>query len=103
MDDMVACPNCAEQILRNAIMCRFCHRGVSSRHFRKCLFCSEMVRQLARKCRYCQANLPYWSGPSQGAPVPSPRTDPEGGAEVALREPELEVQVSAVSGIDQTT
>lgn len=52
------CPNCAEWINTDAILCRFCHSGLSAEHFQPCTFCAEMVRKDATRCRYCQSDLP---------------------------------------------
>lgn len=49
------CPNCAEIVKSNAVMCRFCGLGLSLEHYKKCSVCAEMIRQEATKCRFCSA------------------------------------------------
>ncbi len=55
--DLVRCPNCAEWIKWNAILCRFCNSGLSPVYFYPCPFCAEMVRKEAEQCKYCRSNL----------------------------------------------
>lgn len=85
------CPNCAETLQVEAIFCRFCHRGLSSIHYKKCSRCAEMVRKSATRCRFCQSDLsepsqpPGTSGrPPTGAPVPRVPVNPLRSTEIAL-------------------
>jgi len=89
-NDLVKCPNCAESIKGDAIVCRFCQRGLSPKHFKKCPFCAEMVRHAAQKCRYCQSSLsePPQGRPGAGSRVPRPSPGPLKSTEVALALPE---------------
>jgi hypothetical protein len=104
MENRIACPNCAEPISNKAIMCRFCQRGLSSQHFKKCRFCAEMVRRSAHKCRFCMANLsdtpPGSTGPPrrppQGAPVPRVPLKPVKATETTLPLPEPEKEVETI-------
>jgi type IV pilus assembly protein PilB len=56
-DDTKACPNCGEAIKVDAILCRFCQRGLSSKCFRPCTHCAEMIRTQASLCRYCKGKV----------------------------------------------
>ncbi len=90
-DELITCPNCAESIQANAVVCRFCQRGLSDVHFKKCPYCAEMVRRFAKRCRFCQstfADPPGASGrPPQGAPVPRIPIEPQRSSAVALALP----------------
>jgi DNA gyrase/topoisomerase IV subunit B len=55
-DDLIECPNCTELIQAMAIVCRFCHGGLSNDHFEKCAVCGEMIRKEATLCRFCLSN-----------------------------------------------
>ena len=55
--ESIRCPNCAEWINVNAILCRHCQCGLSPVHFKPCHSCSEMVRKGATRCKYCQSDL----------------------------------------------
>ena len=57
MTELVYCPHCNELIRQAAILCRFCQRGLSAKHFKNCPRCHEMIRPFARKCRFCGTNL----------------------------------------------
>lgn len=73
-DDRIECPNCAELISPNAIMCRFCQFGISTTHFRECLSCAEMIRIDASVCRFCHSP----TTPTQGTPKSTVPTLPKG-------------------------
>ncbi len=96
-DAFTSCPFCAEKIRQDAIMCRFCHKGLSLRHYRHCPFCYEMVRINARKCRYCKMSIfdpPSPPGrPPQGSPLPKPRGPGPQAAEIVLPKPESEAEL----------
>jgi hypothetical protein len=51
------CPHCAELVVAEAILCRFCDRGISTDHFKNCLYCDEMIWSAAVFCRYCKSTL----------------------------------------------
>src|SRR5271168_4320545 len=57
IDKMIDCPNCAESIKADAILCRFCQSGLSTDHFSECPYCSEMVRKDVALCRYCKTSI----------------------------------------------
>src|SRR5437868_5180517 len=80
------CPNCAELVQPEAIICRFCNRGLSQEHFKKCRLCGEMIRPAAKKCRSCLSFLsqPPPIDPPAGAPVPRQPIYPLRSSEVAL-------------------
>ncbi len=86
------CPNCAETLQAAAITCRFCHRGLSTIHYKKCRHCAEMVRKTASRCRFCKSDLSEPSEPPgrppAGAPVPRIPINPRRSAEIALPFPE---------------
>lgn len=87
--DSKNCPHCKSSIKQNAIVCRFCKRGVSSKHFKKCPNCAELVRNKASRCRYCKKKISGDGlGPSSGsdpfAPVPRIPRIPQGESAVAL-------------------
>lgn len=67
------CPNCAETIEADAILCRFCQRGISPLYFRACPGCAEMVRKDATRCRYCQSELPEETSRIAESNFPKPR------------------------------
>jgi RNA polymerase primary sigma factor len=60
-DELYSCPNCAEKIRRNAILCRFCGRGLSKELFRPCQYCAEMIRKDALLCRFCRRKVSFES------------------------------------------
>ncbi|MFA7338738.1 MAG: hypothetical protein WC028_18275 [Candidatus Obscuribacterales bacterium] len=55
--DDYRCPNCAEVIQKDAIMCRFCNSGLSPDFFYPCPACAEMVRNQATRCKTCNESL----------------------------------------------
>ena len=52
--DRKDCPHCAESVHIEAIVCRFCDRGISESLFNYCPSCSEMIWRAAILCRYCR-------------------------------------------------
>lgn len=40
-----------------AIICRFCDRGVCPGSFKNCPQCSEMIWTAAKYCRYCKSTV----------------------------------------------
>ncbi len=54
--DSIECPNCAELIKKNANACRFCHFGLSDKHYRNCVACDERIKIQAKLCRFCGAS-----------------------------------------------
>jgi len=40
-----------------AIICRFCDRGVCASSFKNCPHCSEMIWTAAKYCRYCKSTV----------------------------------------------
>lgn len=40
-----------------AIVCRFCDRGICQNSFKNCPHCSEMVWTTATYCRYCKSTI----------------------------------------------
>ncbi len=52
-----SCPHCAEIVADEAILCRFCDRGISKEHYKNCPFCAEMIWTDAVFCRYCKSTL----------------------------------------------
>lgn len=74
-EDLIECPCCAELILREAILCRFCQNGISLAHFRECWSCGEMIRDCASYCRCCNSTRPFPPDvpePPYQAPASSP-------------------------------
>ncbi|MBS2000625.1 MAG: hypothetical protein JST44_03905 [Cyanobacteria bacterium SZAS LIN-5] len=64
------CPHCAELLMPEAIICRFCDRGVCASSFKNCPHCSEMIWTAAKYCRYCKStveNNPFaeWGQPNR--------------------------------------
>jgi hypothetical protein len=51
------CPHCGESLKPEAILCRFCQRGISRVHFKPCTACGEMIRLEAILCRFCKTGL----------------------------------------------
>jgi len=47
-------------------MCRFCERGLSIQHFKRCSYCGEMIRNSAVKCRFCACDVTKPPGGKQG-------------------------------------
>ncbi len=99
--NLANCPHCAEEILASAIMCRFCHRGISFDHYKRCLACAELVRKNATRCRFCGSKLaepPASRGrPQSGAPVPRVPRTPVRSAQIVLPLPAPAEDVDAVS------
>jgi predicted regulator of Ras-like GTPase activity (Roadblock/LC7/MglB family) len=71
-DEYINCPNCAELINPDAILCRFCQRGLSDKQFRPCPQCGEMIRNEALFCRFCRREL------TEAAPSQPPPEEPPG-------------------------
>lgn len=96
---LASCPNCAEAIRANAIICRFCQSGLSLAHFRKCPKCAEMVRRKASRCRFCQSNIADLQGgePPQEAPVPRSPQSPTGSSSISLPVPNREDNSESIS------
>lgn len=68
-------------------MCRFCQRGISLKHFKKCPNCAELVRNKAVRCRWCRSAIPPDSSGGREdpfAPVPRIPKKPQGENAVAL-------------------
>src|SRR6516162_10053987 len=57
VEDLINCPNCAESIKADAILCSFCQYGLSREHFSECNYCGEMVRKGTLWCQYCKSSL----------------------------------------------
>lgn len=109
MPTRTQCPHCAEAIVATAVMCRYCHRGISQVHFKKCSFCAELIRRTAQKCRYCAMDVPPAPSPPRNpndrpphdSPVPRVPVTPDRETEVALPLPEEPEDIDAVSKIRQ--
>jgi RNA polymerase primary sigma factor len=56
-EDLIRCPNCYEPIQRNAIVCRFCEKGLTNEYFYPCPFCAESIRREATFCRFCRSKI----------------------------------------------
>lgn len=56
-EQLKACPHCAELVLPDAIICRFCDRGISENRFKNCPHCAEMIWTNASYCRYCRSTV----------------------------------------------
>ncbi len=54
---MKECPHCAELVQPDAILCRFCDRGISKDSFKNCPHCTEMIWTGATFCRYCRSTV----------------------------------------------
>ncbi|CAN5734465.1 hypothetical protein BH10CYA1_BH10CYA1_34090 [soil metagenome] len=62
-ESLKECPHCAELVINDAIVCRFCDRGISKDSFKNCPHCAEMIWTGATYCRYCKSTLsavPRW-------------------------------------------
>ena len=60
-----------------AIVCRFCDRGICSSSFKNCPRCSEMIWTAATYCRYCKSSLPdgsIWGPPDRNAQTTQKKT-----------------------------
>lgn len=54
-ESLKQCPHCAELVQPDAILCRFCDRGISKDSFKNCPHCTEMIWTEATFCRYCRS------------------------------------------------
>jgi hypothetical protein len=100
MKNVTKCPNCAESIKCEAVVCPHCQLGVSIDRYKKCGYCAEMVLKTARKCRFCESNLseppasePPAGRPPHGAPVPRPSSGPLRSTEIALPLPAVQREI----------
>ena len=67
-ESLKECPHCAELVLSDAIICRFCDRGICRERFKNCPHCAEMIWTNATYCRYCKSSLRHqveWGSPDR--------------------------------------